>query len=142
MNNPSADGVGPPTERTVAQPREVGFALEPASGVFSVWPSSACGADAPVSAWGLNGPGAPPEPQAPAFPEPGTTFLDFRLLGELGRGAFGRVYLAEQGELAGRYVALKVARDIVGDSRTLAQLQHTNIVPIYSYHRAGPLQAV
>jgi eukaryotic-like serine/threonine-protein kinase len=77
-----------------------------------------------------------------ALPEPGTAFLGFRLVEELGRGAFGRVYLARQGDLAGRAVALKVACDIAGESQTLAQLQHTNIVPIYSFHRVGPFQAV
>jgi serine/threonine protein kinase/Tfp pilus assembly protein PilF len=76
------------------------------------------------------------------LPSPGQTFLGFRLEDELGRGAFGRVFLARQGDLAGRLVALKIACDIVGESQTLAQLQHTNIVPIYSFHRVGPLQAV
>ena len=78
----------------------------------------------------------------PRLPEVGTEFLGFRLVSELGRGAFGRVYLAQQGTLSGRPVALKVAYDIAGESRTLAQLQHTNIVPIYSFHRSGLLQAV
>ncbi len=77
-----------------------------------------------------------------AFPDVGTTFLGFRLIDELGRGAFGRVYLARQGDLAGRMVALKVSTEMSGESQTLAQLQHTNIVPIYSAHRVGPLQAV
>jgi serine/threonine protein kinase/Flp pilus assembly protein TadD len=82
------------------------------------------------------------EDVAEALPQVGTTFLGFRLVEELGHGAFGRVYLAEQDELSARPVALKVACDIAGESRTLAQLQHTNIVPIYSFHRAGPFQAV
>ncbi|HSQ56490.1 MAG TPA: serine/threonine-protein kinase [Gemmata sp.] len=68
--------------------------------------------------------------------------MGFQLLRELGRGAFGRVFLAKQGPLSGRLVALKVAYDIAGESRTLAQLQHTNIVPIYSFHRTENLQAV
>ncbi|HEV3080125.1 MAG TPA: protein kinase [Gemmataceae bacterium] len=76
------------------------------------------------------------------FPEPGQEFLGFRLLKELGQGAFGRVYLAEQASLAGRRVVLKIATDIFGESQTLARLQHTNIVPIYSTHRAEDLQAV
>ncbi len=76
------------------------------------------------------------------FPNPGETFLGFQLLAELGRGTFGRVYLARQGDLANRYVALKVATDLYAESQTLAQLQHTHIVPIYSIHQAGPLQAV
>ncbi|MBL8797061.1 MAG: serine/threonine protein kinase, partial [Planctomycetia bacterium] len=76
------------------------------------------------------------------LPEVGSDFLGFRLLGELGRGAFGKVYLARQGDLADRLVALKVTSDLSGEWQTLAQLQHTHIVPIYSVHRAPPLQAV
>src|SRR4051812_46074098 len=71
----------------------------------------------------------------PDLPEVGTSFLGFRLIAVLGQGAFGQVYLAEQGDLANRKVALKVALEIFGESQTLAQLQHTNIVPIYSVHR-------
>ncbi|MBY0525465.1 MAG: protein kinase [Gemmataceae bacterium] len=77
-----------------------------------------------------------------ALPEVGTEFLGFHLIAELGRGAFGRVYLAQQGELANRHVALKVSTQVFDESQTLAQLQHTHIVPIYSLHRAGSLQAV
>jgi eukaryotic-like serine/threonine-protein kinase len=77
-----------------------------------------------------------------ALPEAESTFLDFRLVAELGRGAFGRVYLARQGDLADRWVALKISVDVAGESQTLAQLQHTNIVPIYSIHQAGMFQAV
>src|SRR5262249_30298268 len=66
------------------------------------------------------------------MPEAGQEFLGFRLIEELGRGAFGRVFLAFQGDLANRPVALKVSTDLQGESHTLAQLQHTNIVPIYS----------
>jgi serine/threonine protein kinase/Tfp pilus assembly protein PilF len=76
------------------------------------------------------------------LPEVGTEFLGFHLMAELGRGAFGRAYLARQGELADRPVALKVSRDVLGESHTLAQLQHTNIIPIFSVHHAGPFHAV
>ena len=76
------------------------------------------------------------------LPSVGTEFLGFHLIKELGRGAFGRVYLAHQGELADRPVALKVSSDLLGESRTLAQLQHTNIVPIYSVHHARSFHAV
>jgi serine/threonine protein kinase/Tfp pilus assembly protein PilF len=77
-----------------------------------------------------------------SLPEEGTDFLGFRLLAVLGQGAFGQVYLAEQGDLANRPVALKVSADVFGESQALAQLQHTNIVPVYSIHRADPFQAV
>ncbi|MCI0457241.1 MAG: protein kinase [Gemmataceae bacterium] len=76
------------------------------------------------------------------LPEVGDAFLGFRLVAELGQGAFGRVFLARQPALADRLVALKVAPDVGGESQTLAQLQHTHIVPIHSVHSAGPLQAV
>jgi serine/threonine protein kinase/tetratricopeptide (TPR) repeat protein len=76
------------------------------------------------------------------LPAVGSDFLGFQLIGELGVGAFSRVYLARQGELADRFVVLKVSADIYGESQKLAQLQHTNIVPIYSVHRLPPLQAV
>jgi serine/threonine protein kinase/regulator of sirC expression with transglutaminase-like and TPR domain len=79
---------------------------------------------------------------AAALPEIGTEFCGFKLVAELGRGAFGRVYLSHQGDLANRAVALKVSAEIREESQRLARLQHTNIVPIYSFHRHGPLQAV
>ena len=78
-----------------------------------------------------------------AFPEIGACLGSFRLLGELGRGSFGRVYLAEQLDLAGRRVALKVStRFAASEPETLARLQHTNIVPIYSTSRIDGLQLI
>jgi serine/threonine protein kinase/Flp pilus assembly protein TadD len=77
-----------------------------------------------------------------AMPEVGTEFLGFRLRAELGEGAFAKVFLAQQGDLANRSVVLKVSPTSDDESQALAQLQHTNIVPIYSVHRAGSLQAV
>src|SRR5439155_24770544 len=62
------------------------------------------------------------------LPEVGTVFHGFHLVAELGRGAFGRVYLARQGDLANRFVALKVAVQTAGEAHALAQMQHTNIV--------------
>jgi serine/threonine protein kinase/Tfp pilus assembly protein PilF len=79
---------------------------------------------------------------ATEMPESGQKWLGFHLLEELGRGAFGRVFLARQGDLANRLVALKVSTDLIGETQTLALLQHTNIVPVYSAYRAGPLQAL
>jgi len=76
------------------------------------------------------------------LPVVGQSFAGFELVAVLGRGTFGRVYLARQGDLADRFVALKISTDLTGESRTLARLQHTNIVPIYSVHRVPPFQAV
>ena len=81
-----------------------------------------------TESWSLAGaaPGGP-------FPEVGQTIDGFRLVEELGRGAFARVYLAEEQGLANRPVALKVARRGSAEPQTLARLQHTHIVPVYSY---------
>src|SRR5215213_2296041 len=79
---------------------------------------------------------------ATAMPAAGDRLAGFRLVAELGRGAFGRVFLAEQTELADRQVVLKVSVDVRAEAEALARLLHTNVVPVYSVHRAGPLQAV
>jgi serine/threonine protein kinase/tetratricopeptide (TPR) repeat protein len=71
----------------------------------------------------------------------GTLFLGFELMHELGQGAFGRVYLARQGEMANRLVVLKISSDADRECQTLAQLVHTHIVPVYSFHRSPPYQA-
>ena len=76
------------------------------------------------------------------FPTLGEDFLEFSLQQEIGRGAFARVYLAQQGELADRLVVLKVASGHSLEPQHLARLQHTNIVPIYSVHRHDGLTAV
>lgn len=76
------------------------------------------------------------------LPAVGGEFLGFELVAELGRGAFGRVFLARQAALADRLVAVKIAPDVGSESQALAQLQQTHIVPIYSVHRAEQLQAV
>ena len=69
-----------------------------------------------------------------ALPAVGDQIFHFRLCRELGRGAFARVFLAEQVDLAGRPVVLKVSGITGKEPQTLAQLQHTYIVPIYSVH--------
>jgi serine/threonine protein kinase/Tfp pilus assembly protein PilF len=68
------------------------------------------------------------------LPEVGDTLFGFHLRYPLGRGAFARVFLAEQSDLAGRPVVLKVSAIEGSEPQTLAQLQHTNIVPIHSVH--------
>src|SRR5207302_11250562 len=82
--------------------------------------------------------------RTPTLPAPGDEVFHFRLGRELGRGAFARVFLAEQAELANRRVVLKCSTIEGGEPQTLAQLQHTNIVPIYSVHesREAGLRAV
>jgi serine/threonine protein kinase/lipoprotein NlpI len=66
--------------------------------------------------------------------EIGDQQFGFRLLDQLGDGRFARVFLARQPELAGRFVVLKFSKLEGAEPQTLALLQHTNIVPIYSVH--------
>jgi eukaryotic-like serine/threonine-protein kinase len=68
-----------------------------------------------------------------AFPSVGQTIGGFRLVEELGRGSFARVFLAQERQLADRPVALKVSRTGSREPQTLARLQHTHIVPVHSY---------
>src|SRR5947209_7491337 len=84
------------------------------------------------------------KPRAPTLPAPGDEVFHFRLGRELGRGAFARVFLAEQPDLANRRVVLECSTTEGREPQTLAQLQHTNIVPIHSVHedRATGLRAV
>ncbi len=72
------------------------------------------------------------EPVQPQFPELGERLGDFQLLAELGRGAHGRVFLAAQATLADRPVVLKVTPCHGQEYLSLARLQHTHIVPLYS----------
>ena len=70
---------------------------------------------------------------ARSFPEAGETIAGFHLVEELGRGAFARVFLARERQLADRPVALKVSRRGSREPQTLARLQHTHIVPVHSH---------
>ncbi len=75
----------------------------------------------------------PPGPDAGwSFPESGQTIAGFRLVEELGRGSFARVFRAEELRLADRPVVLKVGRLGTREPQTLARLQHTHIVPVHS----------
>jgi serine/threonine protein kinase/tetratricopeptide (TPR) repeat protein len=77
----------------------------------------------------------------PAFPESGQTIAGFRLVEEVGRGSFARVFLAQDRTLADRLVALKITRPGTREPQTLARLQHTHIVPIYS-HGTDPVSGL
>jgi tetratricopeptide (TPR) repeat protein len=70
----------------------------------------------------------------PRFPEVGHQLGDFHLLSELGRGAHGRAFLATQTALAARPVVLKLGPWGSVEHLSLARLQHTHIVPLYSVH--------
>jgi len=68
------------------------------------------------------------------WPAPGQDFLGYRLVSELGRGTFGRVFLAHELAIGNRQVALKVALQGADEADVLGKLRHRNIVPVYSVH--------
>ncbi|MFL5241082.1 MAG: protein kinase domain-containing protein [Gemmataceae bacterium] len=75
------------------------------------------------------------EETAPAWPAPGDTFLGFELIRELGRGAFARVFLANEPALGSRRVVVKVALRGAAEAETLGRLRHPHIVPVHSVHQ-------
>ncbi len=70
--------------------------------------------------------------RVPDFPRIGDELAGFVILLELGRGAFARVYLAEELSLGRRQVAIKVSQPDGEEPRILARLQHAHIVPVHS----------
>jgi serine/threonine protein kinase/Flp pilus assembly protein TadD len=66
------------------------------------------------------------------FPTAPAELGPFRLLAELGRGASGMTYLAAEPALGGRLVVLKVIPDDEQEHLSLARLQHTHIIPLFS----------
>jgi eukaryotic-like serine/threonine-protein kinase len=69
--------------------------------------------------------------EPPDFPEAGESLGELRLEKELGRGALGRVFLATQPSLSDRPLAVKITARRGQEHLSLAQLQHTHIVPLY-----------
>ncbi len=89
--------------------------------------------------------GEPTRPSPSAAPPP-TRLGDYRIVREVGHGAMGIVYEAEQ-ESLGRHVALKVLpphllidpdyrRRFHGEPKAAGRLHHTNIVPVFGVGEA------
>ncbi len=80
------------------------------------------------------------------FPNAGDTYLGFRLVLELGKGAFSRVFLAREPKLGNRSVAVKVvqSRFAGNEPKILGQIKHPHIVPVHSVleDKAARLTAV
>lgn len=68
--------------------------------------------------------------QRPAPLQAGNTYDDFRILRQVGRGAFADVYLALQ-ESMQRFVALKVSVRTNEEPQTLSRMDHSNIIRVY-----------
>ena len=66
------------------------------------------------------------------WPELKDTFLNFRVLEELGRGALARVYLCEQLQLGGRNAVVKVELgESLNEPSLLGKIRHPNIMPLH-----------
>ncbi|MGC6444710.1 MAG: hypothetical protein ACON4H_18810, partial [Rubripirellula sp.] len=68
------------------------------------------------------------------YPEPNSIWGEFSLLGVIGEGAISRVFLARQDSMSGRLVALKITTRETTESKLLARIQHSGVVPVYSVH--------
>jgi eukaryotic-like serine/threonine-protein kinase len=64
------------------------------------------------------------------LPSSGDEIGPYQLLRELGRGAFARVFLAEQSDLDDRLVVLKVSTRATAEPRLLARASHVHIVEV------------
>jgi serine/threonine protein kinase len=74
--------------------------------------------------WDLDDPAPPP------LPEAGDELGPYRLVRELGRGAFARVFLAEQTDLGDRQVVVKVSTRPSAEPTLLARARHAHIVEV------------
>jgi eukaryotic-like serine/threonine-protein kinase len=76
------------------------------------------------------------------FPEAGDLFDGLRVIGNLGHGAFARVYLVLDPRTGNRPLVLKVSRRISGEAQALGTNEHPNVVPIYSARTVDGLFAI
>ncbi len=66
----------------------------------------------------------------PDLPEGGDEIGPYRLIRELGRGAFARVFLAEQADLGHRLVVVKVSTRPSAEPTLLGRVRHPHIVEV------------
>jgi len=71
----------------------------------------------------------------PIWPAVGSDFLGFRLVGELGRGSFSRVFLAVEPAVGERRVVIKISADLRAEPHLLGRLDHPGIIPIHATAR-------
>ena len=77
----------------------------------------------------------PPGGEKLPYVLPGEQLGGYTIIRELGRGAFGQVYLATDENTGDRPVVLKLTFDDINEARMLGRLSHANIVPVLSAGR-------
>jgi serine/threonine protein kinase len=65
------------------------------------------------------------------WPEPGSRIGDFSLVRQMGKGSFGRVFLALE-EPVSRHVVIKLSRQKCDEAKVLGRLGHKNVVSVLS----------
>lgn len=65
------------------------------------------------------------------WPTTGDKIGDFNLIRQMGKGAFGRVYLAYE-ETTDRYVVVKISKHRCDEAKVLGKLVHQNVVSVLS----------
>src|SRR5215207_6864428 len=78
-----------------------------------------------------SGSGSHKRPGAPAWPDAGGRVGDFNLLRQLGKGAFGRVFLAVE-EPTTKHVVVKISKQRCDEAKVLGRLGHKNVVSVLS----------
>jgi len=85
-------------------------------------------------------------PSGPELPGSGDEIGPYRLIRELGRGAFARVFLAEQSDLGDRPVVVKVTGRATAEPTLLARARHAHIVEVLrqadAESESGPLHLI
>ena len=76
------------------------------------------------------GPGPDPSGGVDLLPRAGDEVGPYTLLREIGRGAFARVFLAEQADLADRLVVVKASARVTPEPRLLARASHPHIAEV------------
>src|SRR5690242_9451981 len=82
------------------------------------------------------------DPVAVRWPEPGEAFEGFRVVRELGRGAFARAYLAIDPDTGNRPVVLKLSPTTSDEARTLGPVRHPHVAEVLWARRANGVSAI
>lgn len=118
------DGLG---ERTINTPVELlhGTDVAPPKG------NSTDKASPQIPGSGTSGTSATKRSGPAVWPDAGKRVGDFNLLRQLGKGAFGRVFLAME-ETTTRHVVVKLSKQKCDEAKVLGRLGHRNVVSVLS----------